>query len=574
MRDRIPIVFIASLFILLGIALFYNQVIRFGYYSRLSKNNSIRIIPIDGPRGNIFDRNGVLLVSNRLSFDIAVVYQEVKDKQKFIRVLSDTLNIPARNIVRILDKARSRPYAPVTILEDIDKDKAIMLEEDSFDMDGLTIETRSRRNYLYNNIGSHVFGYLSEIGEDELDDLKDYGYRPRDLVGRSGLEKQYETYFKGADGGTQIEVDSRGRETRVLGVKEPLNGKDLYLTIDMALQTVCDKLLGEHKGAVCVMDPVSGEVLALASHPAFDPNVFVRPKSSDERVALLRDRIGRPLSNRAISGLYAPGSVFKIVTASAALETKKITPATRFFCPGNYRLGNAKFDCWKSEGHGSQNLVEGLTNSCDVFFYNTGRAAGADAIEAYAKLFGLGQPTGIDLPDEVSGMVPGRAWKKYFKHSPWYEGDTVNYSIGQGYLLVTPLQIMDMMGVIADNGSLVRPYLVKRVGGVSMQAGKPRHLGLDPNTVKVIREGLYEVVNNENGTGKRAKVDGVIVAGKTGTAETPNGRTHAWFAGFAPCDGGPRVCVVVFLEHGGKGGLEPAEIARGIFEEARKKGYL
>ena len=573
MKDRIPIAVVSALFILIGIGLFYNQVIRFGYYSRLSKNNSIRIIPIDGPRGNIFDRNGVAVVSNRLSFDVAVVYQEVRDKQRFVRTLSASLKMPARDIVRALDKARVRPYAPVTILEDIDKDKAIMLEEASFEIDGLTIETRSRRDYIYNNVSSHVFGYLSEISEDELEGLKDYGYRMKDLIGRSGLEKEYEPYLKGVDGGTQIEVDSHGRETRVLGVKEPSNGKDLYLTIDIAFQAACDKLLGDRKGAVCVMNPMTGEVLALVSHPAFNPNVFVRPKSSEERVGLLKDRVGRPLSNRAISGLYPPGSVFKIVTASAALETKKINSNTHFVCQGSYRLGKAKFDCWKPEGHGSQNVVEGFMNSCDVFFYNTGRAAGVDAIEFYAKLFGFGRSTGLDLPDEVAGLVPGRVWKKFFRRGGWFEGDTVNYSIGQGYLLTTPVQVMDMMGVIANNGFLVRPYLAKKIGDIPIQVDKPAYVGLKSDTVKIIRQGLYEVVNNEEGTGKRAKVDSVVVAGKTGTAENPHGRTHAWFAGFAPFND-PKMCVVVFLEHGGKGGLGAAEIARGIFEEGRKKGYL
>ena len=573
MRNRIPLFTVSALFIMLCAGLFYNQVIRFGYYSRLSKNNSIRIIPIDGPRGNIFDRNGVALVSNRLSFDVAVVYQELRDKQKLIRLLSDLLKMSGRDIVRSLDKARAKPYAPVTILEDIDKDKALMLEEMSFDIDGLTIETHSRRNYLYGNIGSHIFGYLSEINENELDDLKDYGYRMRDLVGRSGLEKQYEAYLRGADGGTQIEVDSRGRQTRTLGVKEPLSGRDLYLTIDVNIQSACDKLLGERKGAICVMNPKTGEILALASHPAFDPNAFVRPKSSAQRVGLLKDRVGRPLSNRAISGLYPPGSVFKIVTASSALETGKINQNTLFICQGSYRLGKAKFDCWKSEGHGAQNLVEGLMNSCDVFFYNTGRAAGVDAIETYAKLFGLGKPSGVDLPDEVGGVAPGKAWKKKFNHAPWYEGDTVNYSIGQGYLLTTPIQIMNMMAVMANDGFLVRPYIVRKIGAVALQADKPKKIGLKDSTIKVIREGLYAVVNNENGTGKHAKLDSVVVAGKTGTAENPHGRTHAWFAGFAPFDD-PKMCVVVFLEHGGKGGLGPADIARSVFDEGKKKGYL
>lgn len=573
MRDRILASTIIALFALLCAGLIYNQFIRFSYYSKLSRNNSIRIIPIDAPRGNIFDRNGAALVSNRLSFDVAIVYRELRDKQRLIRLLSETMDMAGRDISDALAKASRRPYAEVTILEDIDKDKALMLEEASFDIDGLIIETRSRRDYPYDTSGSHVFGYLSEIGENELEGLRDYGYRMGDLVGRSGMEKQYEAFLKGVNGGTQVEVDSRGRRTRVLGLKEPSDGKDLYLTIDLSLQAASDKLLGEHKGAVCAMNPATGEVLALASHPSFDPNVFVIPKSSDKRVGLLKDKVGRPMSNRAISGLYPPGSVFKIVTASAALETKKINQNTRFVCQGTYHLGAASFDCWKSEGHGSQNITEALMNSCNVFFYNAGRAAGVDALENYAKLFGFGKSTGIDLPDEVKGMVPGRAWKRLYKNSGWYEGETVNYSIGQGYLLTTPIQVVNMMSVIANGGSLVRPYLVKRVGETVIQQERPKYIGIKADTIRLIRQGLYEVVNNANGTARRARIEGAVVAGKTGTAQNPHGRTHAWFAGFAPYNK-PKICVVVFLEHGGKGGMEPAEIARGIFEEARKKGYL
>lgn len=573
MRGKILTTIISVFFALLALALFYTQILRFHYYYRLSKNNSIRIVPIDGPRGNIFDRNGVPLVTNRLSFDVAIVYQELKDRAGLARILNEVLGMSNREILEALEKSRQRPYAPVVIAEDIDKEKAIALEEASLDADGIVVQTRSRRNYIYDNIGSHIFGYLSQVTEEELEKMKDYGYRMRDLVGRDGLEKYYDSYLKGIDGGTQIEVDNRGREMRVLGLKEPSSGKDLYLTIDIALQSTCDKLLGEHQGAIIVMDPKDGGVLALVSHPAFDPNIFVKPKTSDERSNLLKDRIGRPLSNRAISGLYPPGSVFKIVTASAALETGKITPGTHFFCSGSYKLGNAKFDCWKEEGHQSQNIIGGLTNSCNVFFYNTGRVAGVDSIEGFAKSFGFGRPTGIDLPDEVKGVVPGRMWKKLYKKENWYEGETLNYAIGQGYLLATPIQILGMMTVMASEGNLVRPYLVKRIGSIYAAVYKQKNISLKESTIGKVREGLFEVVNNENGTGRRAKIDGVIIAGKTGTAQNPQGRTHAWFTGYAPYND-PGICLVVFLEHGGKGGLEPAEIAHGIFEELMRKGYI
>lgn len=573
MRDRVLNIIVSALFIFLMLGLAYTQVLKFSHYSALSKNNAIRIIPIDGPRGRIFDRNKIPMVADRLSFDAAVIYQELKDRDKLIRILGDVAGISRRDVMKPLETAKRKPYAPVTIMEDIDKENALILEEASFDVDGLVIETRSRRQYLYNEVGSHIFGYLSEIGDEELESLRDYGYHLKDLVGRSGLERYYETYLAGTDGGMQIEVDNRGRQTKILGIKEPSHGKDLYLTVDISLQIACDRLLGEHNGAIIVMNPKNGEILALVSHPAFDPNIFVKPGTSAERLRLLRDESGLPLLNRAISGVYPPGSVFKVVVATGALETKKISGSTHFFCQGSYKVGKAMFDCWKEGGHGSQNITDALMNSCNVFFYQTGRTMGADNIEAFAKLFGFGRPTGIDLPDEARGLAPGRLWKRLYKKDNWYEGETVNYAIGQGYLLVTPIQILDMMAVIANNGSIVRPHIVKRIDSTLVSNVKTRSLGLKPDVIQSVRRGLFNVVNGEAGTGKRAKVEGSAVAGKTGTAQNPQGRTHGWFGGFAPYDD-PKICLVVFLEHGGKGGLEPSEIARSIFETAKAKGYL
>lgn len=573
MRDRLIGTVIAILFILLIAGLIYVQILRFAYYSELSKNNSIRIIPIDGPRGNMIDRNGVILVNSRLSFDAAIIYREIRNTSRIARILKEVLGMSGEDIIRAFEKSRQRPYAPVVICEDVDKDRALILEEMAGDTDGLVVETRPRRNYIYKDSGSHLFGYLSEVSEDELSALSGYGYRIKDLVGRDGLEKYYERYLKGVDGGTQVEVDSRGRQTKILGLKEPSPGRDLRLTIDVNLQLACDKLLGQNNGAVIVMNPKDGEILALASHPAFDPNIFIRPQDSAERVRLIKDKTGRPMSNRAISGLYPPGSIFKIVVAAAALETKKIDPDTHFFCGGSYKLGNAKFDCWKEEGHGSQILKQGIMNSCNVFFYNVGRLTGVDSIELFAKLFGFGRLTGIDLTDEVKGVVPGKAWKRLYRNEVWYEGETINYSIGQGYLLVTPIQAMNMVSVIANGGSLVRPHIVKKIGSATVQFPKPKKIGLKDSTVREIKEGMSEVVNNENGTGRRAGIEDVIVCGKTGTAQNPQGPTHAWFAGFAPRNG-PKIAVIVFLEHGGKGGLSAAAIAGGIFKEARDRGYL
>jgi penicillin-binding protein 2 len=279
------------------------------------------------------------------------------------------------------------------------------------------------------------------------------------------------------------------------------------------------------------------------------------------------------MSNKAVSGLYPPGSVFKVVIASAALERLRISCDTTFTCSGSFRFGRTSFDCWKEGGHGVQNIVAALMNSCNVFFYNTGRAAGVDAIEAYARMFGFGRVSGIDLPDEVAGVVPGRAWKASRSREGWFEGETINYSIGQGYLLVTPLQVLDMMAVMANRGSLVRPYLVRKVGVRDIPPAKPKRVDISDTTIRTVREGLRAAVNGETGTAKRARIEGVEVAGKTGTAQTPHGRTHAWFAGFAPFKD-PRVCVVVLVEHGGHGGVEPAGIAHGVFQEAERLGYF
>jgi len=573
MRERILNIIVYAALALIVVSFFYTQVVRYGHYSKLSKNNSIRIIPIEGPRGNIYDRNGNVLVTNTLCFDVVAIYNEIRDVKRVGRVLGDILGMTREEALAAIGKSMKRPFSPVTLAEDIGKEKAILVEEASVDIEGLSLETRSRRHYVNGNSGCHVFGYLTEISEDELEELSDYGYRMSDLMGRSGIEKQYNVYLKGTDGGTQVQVDNRGRQVSVLGMKEPACGRDLQVTLDVNLQAACDKLLGSRRGAIVVMDPRTGEVLALASHPSFDPNIFVESGTSRERLELIRDRKGRPLSDRAISGLYAPGSVFKIVTASAALERGKVTEFTTFVCPGYYSLGRTRFDCWKEGGHGPQAVRDALMNSCNVFFYNAGRKAGVDAIEHYAKSYGFGRVTGIDLPDEVKGLVPGRSWKRQHRKDAWYEGETLNYAIGQGYLTVTPIQVAGMMAAVANGGSVMRPFIVKKIDGTPVSSAKERRVDVSESAMKKIREGLFKVINGEGGTGKRARVEGVEMAGKTGTAQNPQGATHAWFSGFAPYND-PRVCLVVFVEHGGKGGLEASEIARGIFQEAKDRGYL
>jgi penicillin-binding protein 2 len=573
MREKSLAIPMRLLFIMLAFGLVYTQVIRHSYYSKLSRDNAIRIIPIEGPRGAIFDRNGAVLVSDRISFSAAIVYQELKNRDRLIRLLVNTLGIERKNIEDAIEKAAGKPYAPVTIADDIDRDKAFILEEESFNVRGLVIQTRSMRNYPHEKVGAHLLGYLSEISESELERMKEYGYRAKDLVGRDGIEKYYDSYLAGADGGIQMQVDSRGRHVRTLGLKEAINGKDLHLTIDIELQSACDKALEGKRGAIAVMDPNNGEVLALSSSPGFDPNIFVRPEGSVERVKLVRDKKMYPLMNRVISGTYPPGSIFKMVVAMAALNTGRVNRLTSFNCSGSFTLGTGRFACWKDDGHNSQNVVDALMNSCNVFFYNIGRALGIDNIESAAKAFGYGRATGIDLPGEAKGIVPGRSWKRSVKKEMWYEGDTVNLAIGQGYILVTPIQALDMISIVANDGKAVRPHIVKRIDASDISAAAPHDLNFSKSALRAVRSGLFKVVNDQNGTGKRARVEGIAVCGKTGTAQNPGGVTHAWFTGFAPFDNA-KISLVVFLEHGGKGGLEPSEIAKEIFSVAKLKGYL
>jgi len=573
MKEKLVLRPIQFIFILLALGLVYTQVLRFPYYSKLSRDNAIRIIPIEGPRGTIFDRNGAPLVNDRISFNVAVVYQELRNREKLIRLLTNLLDVPRKDMEDAIDRSARKPYAPVTIVEDIDKNKAFILEEESFDIRGLVIETKSVRSYVYNNTGSHIFGYLGEISEKELENLKGYGYRAKDLVGRDGLEKYYDRELAGMDGGIQIQVDNKGRQVGVLGYKEPKKGKDLYLTVDLNLQKTCDKALEGKSGAIIIMSPNTGEVLALSSSPSYDPNIFIKPEKSAERLKLFRDRQRYPMLNRAISGVYPPGSIFKIVTASAALQLKRISSRTHFNCTGTYTLGSGSFNCWKEGGHGEQNVTDALMNSCNIFFYNTGKALGVDNMEKFAYIFGFGKKTGINLPDEANGIAPGRFWKKKYRKDMWYEGDTINYAIGQGYVLVTPMQVIEMTSIIANKGSSVKPYIVGRIESGGAAVVERKNAGLSDEVIKIVSEGLYNVVNGENGTGKRARLEGVAVAGKTGTAQNPLGRTHAWFTGFAPFDNA-KICLVVFLEHGGKGGLEPSEMAKEIFSVAKEKGYI
>jgi penicillin-binding protein 2 len=563
---------ISVFYAVLSLHLFRLQVVDYGEYKTLSERNRIRPVILEAPRGVILDRYGRELVSNRLAFDCYLIPQESKEYLDDVLARLGAILAESKESLEATYRARKTgAFTPVAVAEDIPKETAIQIEEASDALPGVFVKTRPVRQYNIGKAGAHVLGYVGPVSSVEYKDLKGYGYRMVDLLGKTGIEKAYESYLKGKNGAVQYETDSRGRLLRVLSIQEPEEGKPLQLTIDMDLQLLTTGLLEGLSGAVVVMDLETGGILALVSSPAFDPGIFGRPREREARRAAFADP-QKPLINRAIAGLYPPGSTFKIVTAHAALKAGKITEHTDFFCPGYFMMGRHRFNCWRREGHGRQNVVEGLEHSCNVFFYNTGSRLDVSVLASEARDFGLGQKSDIDLPGEKGGLVPTREWKRKALRQEWYGGETVIFAIGQGYLLVTPLQIMRAAAVAALNGYLVPPHLARKIGDVEVEPKRARKIATGKYMAK-IREGLLRVVQSPTGTGQRAKSAAVEVSGKTGTAQATSGPDHAWFVGYAPSPA-PSASVVVFIEHGGKGGVSAAKVAGQTLTWMAENGYF
>ncbi|MFA5369174.1 MAG: penicillin-binding protein 2 [Candidatus Omnitrophota bacterium] len=545
LSDRVKVVkflvFVSFVFLLS--ALFYFQIIRYSHFRSLSLKNTVRTIPLKASRGSIYDRNGLLLAKDDMSFNLVLIPQEISDLDDVIGKLSVITGRPGQELKASYKKNYRLPFVPADIITGISPEKAFAIDERLVDAPGALIWAVPKRLYPNGKTGSHVIGYIGKIGDSELKRLKDYGYTIRD-----------------DDGGMQIEVDSRSREVSRIGFKEPVKGKDIILSIDLGLQRFMDSVFEDKKGACIVMEAKTGAILGLVSGPEFDPNIFISGKSHD-RVKVLNDK-GHPLLNRAITSSYPPGSTFKIIMAAAGIGTGAVKEKTSFFCNGVFRLGNASFRCWKETGHGYQDVVEALSHSCNVFFYNLGKALGVEQIYKYASCFGLGSLTGIDLPQEVKGTVPNPVWKRLNIKAPWYEGDTINYSIGQGYLEVTPIQMLKTVTIAANSGSCPQPFVVDSIGGVKIAKKKEYNTRLRPELFRMIKQGLFKCINDQTGTGQNAAVKGVAVSGKTGTAQSgPSRVSHAWFIGYFPSED-PAVSMVVCVEHGGKGGEDAAIAAR------------
>ncbi|MDX9702697.1 MAG: penicillin-binding protein 2 [Candidatus Auribacterota bacterium] len=552
------------------------QILHGEWFVELARNNRVRKIIIPAPRGNIYDRKGVILADNRPSFDVEVVIEDIPNEKKnsIVHKLASILDISEETILRKIQISRHVPYVPEKIVRDINMQQLNMIMENREYFPGISIQPTPVRDYRFGPHASHVLGYIGKLSSEEYKRLKSESYFMQDYIGKMGIEKELERYLKGEHGGMQVQVDNRGYTDDILGVKEPVPGSNVYLTIDHHLQMYIESLMMDHTGAVVVMDVRNGDVLAMASFPEYDPNLFVKPTSTEIIRELFQSK-HKYLINKAIREVYPPGSTFKMLVALSAMESSGLTIADKYYCNGSFVMGKFTWKCWHKAGHGWVNVIEAIRYSCNVFFYNLGhKMIGVHQIHNWADQFGFGKKTGILLDAESAGVNPDKTWKKYTLNLPWYPGDTINLSIGQGFMLVTPLQLVSFMVAIANGGELLQPRLVERVvsnTGEVLQSF-PRvvlnKIKMSENTYKVIAEGMKEVVQHDYGTGKKAAVKDIPVSGKTGTIQmgTPQNRIHhAWFCGFAPSDN-PEIAFIILVEQGTSGGTYAAPIAGKIVD--------
>jgi penicillin-binding protein 2 len=570
---------------LLAVRLWHLQIREGPYYRDLSENNRTRSVLLEPARGLIYDRHGVLLANNVPSFSLYVTLEDVKDREGLIQKLADLLGLDPAMIKKKL-AGRGSKMLPRKIKDRLTLRDATVIESHRLDLPGVMIQVESQRNYPGGMAASHLLGYVGEVSADQLEKPEFADLHQGSIVGQYGVEKSFDRHVRGQAGQKSVEVDALGHEKRTVVVDQPLAGNDLYLTIDIRLQKVAEGLLGEESGAIVALDPTSGDILAMASRPGFDPNVLSRELTAKQWVEIVQDE-GRPLNNRATQGQYPPGSTFKVPMAVAALESNTMSPSSSVLCTGGYQFGKRVYHDWKATGHGYVDLHKALVHSCDVYFYTVGQRMGIDTMAEYAKEFGLGRETGVELPSERMGIVPSTAWKQKAKNEPWLPGETISAAIGQGYVTVTPLQMASMIGTVANNGVSFRPRLVQAI--MDRTTGNLQELPAvargkahaKPETFRLVKEALADVVTE--GTATRAKSSIVTIGGKTGTAQTASLgkekraekdipkklRDHAWFVAFAPVDN-PKIAVAVLAEHMGHGGSAAAPLAKEVIETYMK----
>jgi len=611
---------IALAMVVLCLKFWQLQIVEMHEYAELARDNQVWEKRLPSDRGMIYGRNGVVMADNRASADIVFVPGECPEEQldDVAKMLESLVNVSAEGILQRVEEQKGAPFSQVFVKRDVTRSDRIRVEEHSAALPGVVTVVRPQRRYLQGETGGQILGFLGQINQTELDALKEDGYQQGDIVGKGGIEREYETMLRGRDGFAvvtkyatgrpQLETDRRGiprvaaRDSEGHLLREegtrsnPIPGEPVYLSLDVDLQRHCEDLLRKEIGAIVVLDADTGAVYALASMPTFDPNVFVtrdpnceRPETLEncERLALLRAPDPNPMFSRAYRENYPPGSVYKVLLAAAALEEGLIDEHTSYFCPGHFQLGGGgrKWHCWRRTGHGTVAVREALAFSCDVYFYNVGLKLGVDKIVEWSHKLGLGVKTGIDLPGEIRALIPSKEWKaELFKGKPewarnWYQGDTVNLSIGQGSASATPLQNTVMMAAIVNGGYRVRPYLNETIGPQLSERI------LSDRTIQIVQEGMRMCVEKKSppptGTGKEAAVDGMVVIGKTGSAQVMSlkhheqfekeedipyeFRDHAWFVA-GVLDQQPRIAMCILVEHGHHGSSAAAPLAKDIIE--------
>jgi len=581
-------VWIATLVVLVTMAglfgkLWHLQLIEGGAFVEMSLNNKVRTIHMPSSRGRILDCNGQVLAENRPSFTFSVVPGELQDSQKVIKVCSPILGLNPETMRGMLERSSSAPrFMNFPIKKNVTLDELSLIRSHTEGLKGAVVETKPYRTYPKGETLCHVVGTVGEISGSELSKSARMGYRIGDLVGKTGIERQYEGFLKGQEGWEQIKIDAKGRQLGEMGSKPPQPGNDIVLTVDAAFQQYIEEIFIHRAGAVVAVDPDTGRILALVSKPGFDLNLFSPSITEREWKKLNSDPL-HPLENRCVRGLYAPASTFKVVTALAALEEKVLTPQRVFICKGDFERAGIVYRCWNRYGHGKIDLRRAIVESCDVFFYETGLRLGPERLANWAARFGLGKPTGIELPQELPGLVPTPSWKQRTYGEPLKDGETISGAIGQGFLLSTPVQLAMLTAALANGGKILKPTIIRQIRGadgsvvVDVSPVVKWEIGADPDHVAFLRTALRSVVSNVRGTGKRCRIPGLNVRAKTGTSQVISSRqraeegeqipyherTHALFLAYID-DMPKKIALVVIVEHGGGGGASAAPLARKI----------
>lgn len=590
---------IVAIFAVLVWRLADTQLKNGAYYEYLANLNQLRTIPVTAPRGLLYDRNGIVIARNRPSFVVEVVPMQLRDPNAEMRELAKILMVPEAQLwQRLLHQngvtykdfdalASAVPLGPVTIVEDLSTATVGRFSERADELPGMSVELVPVRQYPYGTLASHAMGYVGQISQSQYEQLKSKGYTPNDAIGEDGLEMTYDSLLRGKPGGRKIKVNSAGEAVASVGDFAPTPGDNLDLTLDWPLQRAAETAVanqikivsGEtgHRvgGSAIVEDPDTGAILALVSQPNFDPNDFAAGIKAKRYSGYLNDPL-LPLFDRAVSGAYPTGSTFKIITSSAALQSGLLDEESTRFCGGAYDLNGFIFNDDTAGGHGTLTIRPAISRSCDVFFFQVGNELGIARLDKYAAAYGIGKKTGIDIPGETSGTLPSPAWKEKVVKDQWYSGDTVNMSIGQGFLEASPVQMLRVVGAVANGGELYAPYLVadaRDPQGRVVKRFEPRpegNVGVSESNLKIIRAGMLGAIEDPAGTAHNVDIPGFHYAGKTGTAENfptvdnPQGRNHAWFVCYAPYDH-PKIAVVVFMDQsGGFGAVNAAPVAQAI----------